>query len=95
MKAIVAYSHQLLKDIVQHGDIVIDATCGNGNDTIFLSGLVGKFGKVYAFDIQKQAIAKTKILLEKNNINNVELIEDGHEKVTHYIVNQPIAGGHI
>ncbi|WP_058306886.1 class I SAM-dependent methyltransferase [Gracilibacillus massiliensis] len=92
MKSIIAFSHQLLKDIIQNGDVVIDATCGNGNDTAFLSRLVGKTGKVYAFDIQKQAIEKTQVLLEKNNIENVELIHAGHEQVSHYIQDQTITG---
>ncbi|SHM91157.1 class I SAM-dependent methyltransferase [Gracilibacillus kekensis] len=92
MKSIIAFSHQLLKDIIQNGDVVIDATCGNGNDTTFLSRLVGKTGKVYAFDIQKQAIEKTQVLLEKSNIENVELIHDGHEKVPHYLQDQKVAG---
>lgn len=29
------YSHQLLKEIISEGDYVIDATMGNGNDTLF------------------------------------------------------------
>ncbi len=92
MKSIITFSHQLLKDIIQHGDVVIDATCGNGNDTVFLSRLVGKNGKVYAFDIQKQAIIKTKEFLLKNKRENVELIHDGHEQVIHYVQNQMITG---
>ncbi len=37
------------------GDIVIDATMGNGHDTQFLAELVGENGHVYAFDIQESA----------------------------------------
>lgn len=53
------YSHQLLKEIVTEGDHVIDATMGNGNDTLFLAELVGSTGHVYAFDIQEQALQNT------------------------------------
>jgi len=49
-------SHDLIKKVVCEGDAVIDATAGNGNDTAFLAGLVGPSGRVYAFDIQKEAI---------------------------------------
>ena len=41
------------------GDICIDATMGNGNDTALLSRLAGEKGHVIAFDIQKQALEHT------------------------------------
>ena len=34
------FSHQLLKEVVEPGDFVIDATMGNGHDTAFLAELV-------------------------------------------------------
>lgn len=45
-------------------DIVIDATCGNGKDTLFLCQL-GHI--VHGFDIQEEAIERTKELLKENN----------------------------
>ena len=41
----------------------VDATCGNGFDTLFLCKTAGKDGHVKAFDIQEQAIERTKTLL--------------------------------
>lgn len=79
-----------ISQIVEAGDVVIDATCGNGNDTLFLSNIVKANGKVYAFDIQEDAIEKTKKLLaEKSSYHNVQLIHDSHEFVLKY-VNEPI-----
>lgn len=63
-------------------DISVDMTCGNGNDTLMLANLSKK---VYAFDIQKEAIEKTKILMDKNNITNVELINESHIDITKFI----------
>ena len=40
------FSHQLLKEVVEPGDFVIDATMGNGHDTAFLAELVGPSGEV-------------------------------------------------
>ncbi|MEG0373606.1 MAG: class I SAM-dependent methyltransferase [Enterococcus sp.] len=54
------FSHQLLKEITTAGDHVIDATMGNGNDTLFLAELVGSTGHVYGFDIQAQALKNTR-----------------------------------
>ena len=34
-------AHHIWKEVVSAGDIVIDATCGNGHDTIYLARLVG------------------------------------------------------
>lgn len=85
MKSVVAFSHQLLQDAVIPGDIVIDATAGNGNDTIFLSQLVGENGQVLAFDIQDQAIAATNKKLTEHAIHNTKIIQDSHEHVAAYL----------
>ena len=52
-------AHLLLSDIIRKGDTVVDATCGNGHDTIFLAALTGEEGKVIAYDIQEAAIQET------------------------------------
>lgn len=83
-------SMNLAKEIcklkVNKGDIVIDATVGNGNDTVFLGELVGESGKIYSFDVQKIAIENTREKLKKNNMEDiVELILDGHENMDKYI----------
>lgn len=68
------------------GDIAVDCTMGNGNDTAYLCGLVGEKGKVYAFDIQEDALLNTeKKLKELNYISRAELIFDGHENADKYI----------
>lgn len=66
LKGILNFAHHLLEESVCKGDTVIDATCGNGNDTLFLSNTVGENGDVLAFDIQQQAIEKTKEVLIGN-----------------------------
>jgi predicted methyltransferase len=56
---------KLLSAYVSEGDAVVDATAGNGHDTLALAGLAGTGGKVYAFDVQETAIQNTKALLER------------------------------
>jgi len=82
---ILPFTKYLLQKAITPGDTAIDATCGNGNDTLYLSGLVGKSGKVFAFDIQKDAIETTTTKLAEMEIKNVHLIHDGHENVLNYI----------
>ena len=75
-----------LDKIVQKGDVVIDATMGNGYDTIYLCNLVGENGKVYAFDVQEEAIKSTKKKVERDNMTDrVELILDGHQNLDKYV----------
>ncbi|MFM8570944.1 MAG: tRNA (mnm(5)s(2)U34)-methyltransferase [Pirellula sp.] len=44
---------------ITQSSIAIDATAGNGFDTLFLAQRVGPLGHVYAFDLQADAIART------------------------------------
>ena len=75
-----------LEDILQEGDIVVDATMGNGYDTKYLAEKVGKNGFVYAFDVQEEAIKSTSKKLEKENLSSrVKLILDGHENMDKYV----------
>ena len=46
----------ILGEAIHDGDLVVDATAGNGHDTAFLAECVGATGKVIAFDIQPEAI---------------------------------------
>ena len=79
-------SHKIIKDIVTEGDIVVDATAGNGNDTLLLSQLVGDAGKVYAFDIQDIALENTRERLKKGDTyHRVQLIKDGHQNMEKYV----------
>jgi len=84
---IVPLSQSILKKIIQPGDFVVDATAGNGYDTLFLAELVGPSGKVYSFDIQSKAISNTKTLLIKNELyERVKLLQKGHEKIDTEVV---------
>ena len=54
---------------VRPGDTVVDATMGNGHDTLFLAEQVGTEGHVYAFDIQESAVESTRQLLEEHGVS--------------------------
>lgn len=82
---ILPFAKVVLKKAINVGDVVIDATCGKGNDTVFLSELVGADGQVFAFDVQEVAIKQTANRLKGAGIENVTLIKDGHEQVLTYI----------
>ncbi|MCR4882923.1 MAG: methyltransferase domain-containing protein [Clostridiales bacterium] len=68
------------KRVVMEGDTVIDATLGNGHDTLELAGLVGETGHVYGFDIQADAVEHTCLRLENEGmLNRCTLFQLGHE----------------
>lgn len=81
----------LLANIPLKGETVVDATVGNGNDTLFLAQAVGNLGKVYAFDIQRIALEKTKQLLDIHNITWYNLIHDDHQNLDCYNIQAPMA----
>lgn len=86
-------AHKLVADRLSAGDCVIDATMGNGNDTLFLSRSVGPTGYVYGFDIQAQALKHTRERLarEKVAFEQVVLTVASHEQMEN-IVPAPIHG---
>ena len=90
LKKPLSFVQELLKDSVMENDIIIDATVGNGNDTLLLATLVGPTGKVYGFDVQEEAIqtTKTKLLLT-GLLPQTELILDGHENLDQYVPENP------
>lgn len=79
-------SKAIMDSVIDKKDIVIDATVGNGNDTLHMANLVGSQGKVYGFDIQNIAIEKTrKKLIKEDLYKQVILINAGHETMEQYI----------
>jgi predicted O-methyltransferase YrrM len=75
------------------GDVCADFTMGNGYDTEFLSKTVGERGKVYAFDVQAQAVESTRARLREVGCpDNYTLILDSHHNAAKYIT-EPIKAG--
>ena len=80
------FTHNFLAQFLDNGQKVIDATSGNGQDTLFLAEAVGPSGVVYAFDIQEKALQTTKNLLAEHDcLEQVKLIHAGHEKIKEYV----------
>ncbi len=78
--SLVQRAHAALTQIIQSGDFVIDATVGNGHDTLFLAQCVGENGKVYGFDIQQAALDEAYCRLDDAGLSQrVSLYHVGHE----------------
>ncbi|WP_339195485.1 class I SAM-dependent methyltransferase [Solibacillus sp. FSL R5-0449] len=86
LERVLQYAQTLLEMSVSEGDIAVDATAGNGYDTLFLANLVGDDGYVYAFDVQKEAVDATlHRLLDHALEHRAIVLKDGHENVANYI----------
>ncbi len=66
--SILSFAHQLARERIRPGDVAVDATMGNGHDTLLLAGLVGDGGRVYAFDVQEAALRSTRARLDAAGI---------------------------
>ena len=77
---------EALRQVVQPGDVVVDATLGNGHDTRLLAELVGETGRVIGFDIQAEAVARTEAALrEAGLLARCELHAVGHERLAEFV----------
>ena len=75
-------AHQWVRERLRDGDVAVDATAGNGKDSAFLADCVGRGGKVYAFDIQPEAILSAREELAKvGMLERVQLIEGDHAEM--------------
>lgn len=77
----VRWAQLLISDRVMPGDLVLDATAGNGHDTLFLARLVGDQGHVYAMDVQAPAVTETRRRLSEAGIpeSAFTVVQAGHE----------------
>ncbi|WP_339733082.1 class I SAM-dependent methyltransferase [uncultured Gimesia sp.] len=78
-------AHELIAAVLQPGETAIDATAGNGHDTLFLCQTVGQTGKVFALDIQQAALDQAAELLQQAGISNGELICCDHSSLGNII----------
>ncbi|MFC3802487.1 class I SAM-dependent methyltransferase [Cohnella sp. GCM10012308] len=91
--SVLTMAQRLVSERIVPGATVVDATAGGGVDTLFLARAVGPGGRVYAFDVQEEALARTrKRLLEAaaaastgaggdRTPGEVVLLHAGHEEM--------------
>jgi SAM-dependent methyltransferase len=103
LSRIVPWAQELLGEVLNRGDLVVDLTAGNGQDTLALFNFVGDAGQVIAFDIQPGALDNTRSLLEdaggqvrmidaRRRLEchaGVDLIMDSHEHLGLYVDGAP------
>lgn len=80
-------AHGWISSAVLPGDTVVDATAGNGHDTVFLARLAGPAGHVHAFDVQEEAIRSTRERMEEAGLltPNVHLHLSSHDRLAELV----------
>lgn len=67
---------EFLKEIgIKENDIVLDFGCGEGHYTIPTAKVVGKNGRVYALDKDRQALERLKQIAGEEKLENIEIIQ--------------------
>ena len=64
----VELTHRFLRSTLAPGGLYLDATGGNGHDTLLVCSVAGETGRVIGLDIQPQAAANTNALLAANGM---------------------------
>ncbi len=70
-------AHTLVRSRLGAGHRAVDATAGNGHDTLFLASLVGSSGQVLALDVQEDAVRATRARCAA--LDQVRVMLAGHE----------------
>ncbi|MBF0255077.1 MAG: methyltransferase domain-containing protein [Gammaproteobacteria bacterium] len=78
--------------LIRPGDRVIDATLGNGQDSLFLARATGPTGQLFAFDIQPQALEISRQRLQAAGcLEQAQLILASHSQIDRFVRGKTIA----
>ncbi len=84
------WASELIGPALYPGARAVDATMGNGKDTRWLCERVGPEGMVYAFDVQPEAVDRTRALLEADGLSHrATLFCRGHQHMAE-CVHEPV-----
>lgn len=72
------------------GSRAVDATAGNGYDTLFLAGCVGSGGRVYSLDIQEEALENTRQRVSEAGLSGRVIIIPGGHQDMEKLVEEPV-----
>lgn len=80
------WAAELIERALFPGAVAVDATLGNGHDALWLCSLVGESGRVYGFDVQREAVERSRARLAEAGVESrATLILDGHQNMGSYV----------
>jgi tRNA A58 N-methylase Trm61 len=92
LDSVLQFAWRIVEAVVKPGDVVVDATVGQGYDTLKLAQLVGPQGNVFGFDIQEEAlsIAQERINTKLGSELAINWVHHSHEFMLKAIPNESI-----
>ena len=85
------WAAELIEGALEPGGRAVDAPLGNGHDALWLCGLVGETGRIYGFDVQREAVERSRARLAEAGVaDRAELILDGHEHMDAHIAPESV-----
>lgn len=75
--------NKLIDENIFEKNIVVDATLGNGFDSVKLLKKIGPQGKLYAFDVQEEAIENALVNFKEEGLlqYNYQIYNKSHDKI--------------
>ncbi len=84
-RSLTKLAHSIARRAIKPGDLAIDATAGNGHDTVFLARCTQSGGRVLAIDRQHEAIQATQAKLAAEGVQHVETLEGDHGIILNHL----------
>ncbi len=79
-------AHEQVAGVLGEGELALDATAGNGHDSLWLARSVGATGHVWAMDVQPEAVASTRKRLQEAGLEErVSLLEASHADMEQFL----------
>lgn len=79
----VQFQHLVWDRILEEAQTIVDATCGNGHDFLYLAQAAKEGAHLYAIDIQDQAIVNTKTIIGQAKVKDsvsITYIQGSHDQ---------------
>ena len=79
----VQFQHLVWDRVLEEAKIIVDATCGNGHDFLYLAQAAKEGAHLYAIDIQDQAIVNTKTIIGQAKVKDsvsITYIQGSHDQ---------------
>lgn len=87
--SLVNKAHDIIRNHLYPGAVAVDATVGNGYDTLFLLRHIAPSGRVFGFDVQQKALVSTRSKIgEKELTDCLTLFHSSHAFIKELIPKQ-------
>ena len=82
----VQFQHLIWDRIMKSASVVVDATCGNGHDLLYLAERAQSECHLYGIDIQEQAVSASRELLASKKLQSnvtITFLHNSHDIALH------------